>query len=185
MNRIIGLDPGSEATGMVVLDNYNIIGAFNLKNECFYNKVTNYLIHNNVTVIIEDLAAYSLRLTPQVISTAKFIGECLYRLKNDAGCNVVLIPRSAVKKWCYDTFPSICLPIIEKKIEKKGYKNADGEFRKGNFFYIDDKIVIECMKHLYKIPLPKAGKGYDYNLKTHSWQALACASTYLHSSNRH
>jgi len=89
-----------------------------------------------------------------------------------------------VKKWCYNTFESVCVPMIQKKVEKRGYKNENGEFRKGNFFFIDDKIVTECMKFLYNIPLPPSGKGYVFGLKTHSWQALAVASTYLYSRTR-
>ena len=185
MNRIIGLDPGSEESGMVVIDGSSIIAAFNLSNEQFYCKVTNYLLHPNTTIVIEDLAAYSLRLTPQVISAAKFIGECLYRLKIEAGANVVLIQRSKVKKWCFDTFPFVCNPIIEKKIEKKNQRDKDGNFKKPHFFYIDDKSVTECMKYLYKISLPLPGKGYDYGLQTHSWQALAVASCFLHSGDSH
>lgn len=185
MKRIIGLDPGSEESGMVVIDGSTIIGAFNLSNEQFYRKVTNYLIHNDVTVVVEGLAAYSLRLTPQVISTAQFIGECLYRLKIEAGATVELVARSKVKKWCFDTFPFICNPIIEKKIEKKDQRGKDGELKKPHFFYIDDKCVTECMKYLYKISLPLPGKGYDYGLQTHSWQALAVASCFLHSGDTH
>jgi hypothetical protein len=90
---------------------------------------------------------------------------------------VELIPRSAVKRWCFEQFPEICTPIIDAKIRKKGQVSVKtGEFRVGSFVYVDDKTVIECMKSLYKIPLPKSGKGYDYGLKTHSWQALAVAS---------
>jgi hypothetical protein len=71
----------------------------------------------------------------------------------------------------------VCLPIIEKKILKKGFITAaTGEPRKPSFVFVDDKIVTDCMKHLYKIPLPKSGKGYQYGLQTHSWQALAVAT---------
>ena len=126
-----------------------------------------------------------MRLTPQVISTAKFIGECLYRLRNESGANVELIERSAVKKWCFDTFPFVCNPLIEKKISKKGYRNKNGEFKKPHFFFIDDKCVTECMKHLYNIPIPPPGKGYRFGLQTHSWQALGAASAFLHSGNGH
>ena len=176
--RIIGIDPGSEESGMVVLDDSTIIGAFNLRNEyCFYDKVTNFSIHPNLTVVIEDLKPYSLRLTPQVISTAKFIGECLYRLKNEAGMNVTLVSRNEVKKWVFDTFPEVCLPIIEKAIGKKGYiTRSTGEPRKPSFVFVNDKIVTESMKVLYKIPLPKSGKGYQHGLQSHSWQALGLAS---------
>lgn len=185
MKRMIGIDPGSEESGMVVIEGSTILCAFNLTNEQLYSKVTNYLIHSDVTVVVEGLAAYSLRLTPQVISTAQFIGEFLYRLRIEAGANVEVVARSKVKKWCFDTFPFVCNRLIEKKIEKKDQRDKDGEFKKPHFFYIDDKCVTECMKHLYKISLPAPGKGYDYGLQTHSWQALGVASCFLHSGNSH
>ena len=176
-HRIIGIDPGSSGCGMAVLDNGYIKSAFNVSNQDFYSKVTNYLIHPNCTVVIEDIRPYSLRLTVQVIDTCKWIGECLYRLKNEANANVVLVARNEVKKWCFDTFPDVCLPIIEKKIEKKGYVTAKtGEPRKPSFVFVDDNVVTKCMQDLYKIPPPKAGKGYMYGLIKHSWQALAVAS---------
>lgn len=184
MKRIIGIDPGSENSGMVVLDDSNKISSFNLSNTQLYEKITTLLLHKNVTVVVEDLAAYSLRLTPQVIDTAKFIGELVYRLKNEAGANVELIARSEVKKWCFDRFPNVCMPLIEKKIQKKNQVVAStGEYRKGSFLYVDDKIVIESLKYLYKIPLPASGKGYDFGLKSHGWQALAAASAYLYRRN--
>ena len=179
--RIIGVDPGSDGCGMVVLDNGYIIGAFNVKNGHFYSKITNYLLHPNCVVVIEDIRPYSVRLTMQVIDTAKWIGEAVYRLKCEAGANVVLVTRSQVKKWCFDTFPQVCLPIIEGKIDKKGYILESGEKRKPSFVFVDDKVVTECMKDLYKIPLPKSGKGYLYGLIKHSWQALAVSSFYINT----
>jgi hypothetical protein len=189
MCRIIGIDPGSEESGMVVLDGCNIV-AFNLTNVVqLYDKITNYSICNDLTIVIEDIKPYSLRLTPQVIDTCKFIGELVYRLRIDAGLNVVMISRYEVKKWCFDTFPGVCLPIIDSKIEKKMFDACDLKTRelirvdcngrskrKASFVFVDDKVVTECMKHKYKIPLPKAGKGYQFGLQTHSWQALAVAS---------
>jgi len=192
--RIIGVDPSGEGCGMVVLDNGYITAAFNLNIEQFYSKVTNYLLHKSCIVVIEDIAPYSLRLMPQVISTCKFIGECRYRLKNDANANVELVPRSLVKKWVFDAFPDVCIPLIDARIEKKAILACDvltkseikldiegkeWKKRKGSFVYVNDKIVIESMKSLYKIPLPAAGKGYIFNLKDDNWQALALA-TYWH-----
>lgn len=184
MCRIIGIDPGNEESGMVVINNYSISVAFNLSNVVqLYDKISNYQLCKDLTIVIEDIKPYSLRLTPQVIDTCKFIGELVYRLKIEAGLNVIMVSRYEVKKWCFDTFPEVCLPIIEKKIRKKGFVNkATGEARKPSFVFVDDKIVTECMKHLYKIPLPKAGKGYDYGLQSHSWQALAVATYFLYSS---
>jgi hypothetical protein len=59
---------------------------------------------------------------------------------------------------------------------------AGKQKRKSSFIHVDDRVVTEAMKHLYKIPLPKAGKGYQFGLQTHSWQALAVATYFLYSS---
>lgn len=190
--RIIGIDPGSESSGIVLLDYSNIQCSFNLSNAQLYEKITSWLIYPDVTVVVEDLAAYTLRLTPQVISTAKFIGEFLYRLRIESGANVILIQRSDIKLWCFQSFYDIVDPIISAKIDQKLYEACSMETRevvrvdnrgkgarKGSFIYIDDKCVTECMKHLYKIPLPLPGKGYQFGLQTHSWQALAVASCYI------
>jgi hypothetical protein len=195
MCMIIGIDPGSEESGMVVLEDYSIIVAFNLTNDVqLYDKITNYSLSKDLTIVIEDIKPYSLRLTPQVIDTCKFIGELVYRLRINAGLNVVMVSRYEVKKWCFDTFPGVCLPIIDSKIEKKMFDACDLKTRelirvdcngrskrKASFVFVDDKVVTECMKYKYKIPLPKAGKGYDKGLQTHSWQALAVASYHLHT----
>jgi hypothetical protein len=178
MNRIIGIDPG-ENCGMVILDGGEISSVFNIMSDQIWSKIQYFLLQPNTTVVIEDIRPYSLRLTPQVIETCKWIGEAVYRLKNGSGAIVELMSRSEVKKWCFDTFPEVCRPLADKKIAKKGYKNKEtGEFRKATFVYVDDKIVTECMKELHKIPLPKSGKGYQFGLKSHSFQALAVASRY-------
>jgi hypothetical protein len=176
MDRIIGIDPG-ESCGMVVLDGGQITSVLNIMFDNVGDKITKFLIHPNCIVVVEDIRPYSLRLTPQVIWTCKFIGELTYRLKAEAGANVEMMVRNEVKKWCFDTFPDICIPIIEKKILKKGYGNKEtGEPRKPSFVFVDDKIVTDCMKVMYKIQKPKSGFGYIHGLKDHSWQALAIAS---------
>lgn len=179
MKRIIGIDPGATC-GMVILDGGQITSVFNIISGDIYDKVTNFLIHPNCTVVIEDIRPYSLRLTPQVVETCKFIGELNFRLKTWSGATVEYLTRFNVKKWCFDTFPEVCNPIIERKIAKKGFKNKEtGAFRKPSFVFVDDKVVTECMKHKYKIPLPKSGSGYAFGLKSHSWQALALASYWV------
>lgn len=181
--RIIGLDLGSRESGMVVLDNStDIVAAFNLKYDQLYPKITNYLYKYPTIVVIEDLAPYLGRLSPSVIETAKLIGEAVYRLKIESGLSVEFIQRSKVKKWAFDAFPEICVPLIDKKIKKKGQIIAStGEARKAHAFYVDDKVLTECMKHLYKIPAPAPGSGYQHNLKDHNWQALAAASAFIGS----
>ncbi|HRP33520.1 MAG TPA: hypothetical protein PKV73_16605, partial [Agriterribacter sp.] len=174
----IGVDPGNEKCGMTVLQRGCIIGAWNLEHPNFYRKIS-YFLTLGCKIAIEDLKPYSVRLTPQVIDTAKFIGECVYRLRIDCGATVEMVNRSAVKKWVFDTFPEICVPLIMKKIAKKGQRIAStGEFRRPSFVYVDDKIIVEAMKFHYKIPKPPPGNGYMYGLKEHSWQALALASLY-------
>jgi hypothetical protein len=179
VERIIGIDPSNQECGIVVLDNGQIIRAFNVKTELFYSKVTEFLIHRNFVVVFEDLRPYTTRLTQQVIDTAKFIGEAVYRLKCEVGAKIDLIPRNEVKKWCFDAFPHVCLPIIDKTIERKDYRNKDGVFRKASFVYCNDSVIQKCMMEKYKIPLPKAGKGYQHGLKSHNWQALATATCFL------
>lgn len=192
IRRIIGVDPGSEESGMVVLDDCRIVVALNVANVAqVYDKISKYSLNCNLTIAVEDIKPYSLRLTSQVIDTCKFIGELTYRLRNEAGINVVMVSRYEVKKWIFDSFYDLCLPFIDKKIHKKGFDASDietklpvrvwsdGEVwkaRKASFVFIDDKIVTEAMKQLYKIPLPNKGKGYQFGLQTHSWQALATAS---------
>lgn len=178
MNRIIGIDPG-ETCGMVILDGGRIHSVFNIMSEQIWTNIQFFLLDKNVTVVIEDIRPYSLRLTPQVIDTCKWIGEALFRLKSGSNAIVELMNRSEVKKWCFDTYPEICLPIIEKKILKKGYVRKDtGEPRKPSFVFVDDKIVTDCMKVRHEIPKPKSGYGYQFGLKCHSFQALAIASCY-------
>ena len=181
--RTIGIDPGNQHCGIVVLDGGKIISAFNIISDNLCNKLTHFLIHSNCTVVVEDIRPYSLRLTPQVIDTCKFIGEAVYRLRNEAGANVELMSRFEVKRWVFETFPHIALPLIRKKIEKKDQRTSSGQFRTPTMMYVDDKIVMEAMKFHYRIPLPPPGAGYMYGLKEHSWQALALAS--LHQSGSH
>ena len=179
----IGIDPGNKISGMTVLDNGHIVAALNLEHHNLYSKVTEFILYG-AKIAIEDIRPYSLRLTPQIIDTCKFIGELVYRLRNEANASVELISRWEVKKWVFDTFPHIVTPLIERKIEKKGQVVAStGKFRTPTAVYVDDKIIMEAMKFHYKIPKPPAGSGYKYGLKEHSWQALALAL--LHHSSSH
>lgn len=182
MNRIVAIDPGLTC-GMVVLDYGRVTESFLLDKSLLFTKITSFLIYPACTVVIEDMRPYSMRLTPQVIETCKWIGEAVYRLKNDAGATVELIHRNEVKKWVFDAFPSVCMDRIRAKIEKKDQRIAStGEFRKPHFVYVDDKIVMEAMKVHFNIPLPPSGKGYAHGLKNHSWQALAVGAFWLSKS---
>ena len=190
--RTIAIDPGNENSGLIILEGISIIGAYNLSNEALYSKISAYSIHPDLVIVVEDIKPYSLKLTPQVIDTCKFIGELNYRLKIAIGMNVKYVPRADVSRWVYDTFPTICGPLIDLKIEKKMYDACSletmqeirvngngGNKRKGSFIYIDDKMVMESMKDLYQLKKPAPGKGYLYGLKDHSFQALALGRYYM------
>lgn len=166
----IGIDPGSEKSGVSVLLDGNIAGAWNLKNEDVYNKITPYILMGECFIVIEDMRPYSMRLTMDVIKTCKVIGEMIYRLKVAAGLNVELVSRNEVKKWVFDNFGEAVMPHISQKIAKKF-----GD-KKPTFVFVDDKTVTIAMKHLFQIELPAPGKGYAHGLKEHSWQALAVAA---------
>ena len=177
LKRCIGVDPGSESSGVCVVDDRSIIAAFNVKNDLFFSKVSNFLIHPCCRVAVEAIRPYSLRLTQQVIETCQWIGEAKFRLENGSGLNVELVPRNIVKKWVFDTFPKICVPKIEEKIKKKGYiAKSTGRPISPSFVFVDDRLVTEAMKDMYGIENPQPGKGYQYGLKSHTFQALALAS---------
>jgi hypothetical protein len=188
---VVGIDPGSDIVGMVVLTDMRIEQAFNLEIAAFWGKIEALTRYSELTVVIEDLAPYSLRLTPQVIDTAKFIGEAVFRLKQYSNVKVVLIPRSKVKMWVWENFLDLVRPLIDSKIDKKLFPackiddrteirvdDRGKPARKGSFIYVDDKIVKAAMVHLYQIPKPPPGAGYIHGIKDHAWQALACASVF-------
>ena len=77
----------------------------------------------------------------------------------------------------FDTFPDVVMPLVEKKVAKKYV------YRKPSFVFVDDKIVTEAMKYHFGIKLPEPGKGYQYGLKEHSWQALAAAAYLMLSTS--
>lgn len=191
--RIIGLDPGNEQTGMVILESGLIIGAHNLPNTALFDKITGYSLHKELTIVIEDIKPFSVKMSQQVIDTCKFIGVLVYRLSTVAGLKVELVTRYEVKSWIFATFGAVCEPLIDIKIEKKRYEACDMETkqeirvngngttkkRKGSFIYVDDKMVMESMKVMYQIKKPLPGKGYEHGLQTHSFQALGAASFFM------
>ena len=192
--RIIGIDPGNVISGMVVLDNGLISGAFNLDNkEALFSRICSYSVHQNLTIVIEDIKPYSVKMSQQVIDTCKFIGLLVYRLTVEAGMTVKMVSRADVKEWVYKAFTATCEPYIDIKIEKKRYDACDLETkqlirvngngtlkkRKGSFIYVDDKMVMEAMKVMYHVKEPAAGKGYEYGLKSHNWQALGLSLIHI------
>ncbi len=194
----MGVDPGSLICGVCLLDEEGqIIEAFNTEYPVLWNKVKEYYVKYNMTVVIEDILPYAMRLTPQVIDTCKMIGEMVYRMRKEFKFRVEMVGRYEVKKWVFDSFPEVVTPMIAKKIDKGMFLSCrvsdrvieflDGngkQRRKQSFVYVDDRVVVEAMKVLYSIEMPPPGSGYKYGLKNHSWQALAAASLFIHKVSR-
>ena len=196
---VVGIDPGSSICGVCVLEETQIIGAFNVKYSTLWDKISHFLINPKCTVVIEDIRPYSIQLTPQIIDTCKMIGEMVYRLRKEVGLDPVLISRGEVKKWVFDEFPEICLPVIDKKFLKKRFlscnvmtKEAEYVFedgrpfkmRRGSFVSVNDRMVEKSMQFHYGFELPAPGDGYPFGLKDHSWQALGVATAFIHKGQK-
>lgn len=194
---LVGIDPGSSICGVCFLEGNQIIEAFNLEYSVLWNKIKEYYVKYGLSIIIEDIRPYSMRLTPQVIDTCKMIGEMVYRLKAEFKITPVLVSRAEVKKWVFDAFPAVCGVLIEKKIDKQMFLacrledrepvwvDTNGKSRrKQSFIFVDDRIVVESMKWLYGIEMPPPGYGYKFGLKDHSWQALAAVSFFIHKEQK-
>lgn len=177
MNKIfVGIDPGCEKSGVSVIQGGKILRAWNIENEVLYDIITPYVLKDAV-IVIEDIRPYSIRLTPEVIKTCKVIGEMVYRLKVVAGLEVELVSRNQVKKWVFDNLKEAIMPSISEKVAKKFPD------RKPTFVFVDDRIVTIAMKHLFQIKQPAPGKGYEFGLRDHSWQALAVAAYSMTSTS--
>jgi hypothetical protein len=194
-NILIGLDCGNCQTGICVVSDGKIVYAANVLNEDVIDNIEQQLHLGKLTVVIEDIKPYSVSLGQSTIDTIKFIGELQYRLR-ESKIDYVLVPRYDVKKWCFDNFPEIVLPRIEKKIlcsEKrenkkteegkkgKNYRTKEGELKTPTAIYCDDRIIIAVMKKYWNIPEAKVGKSNIYSLKEHSWQALGAVTTFINS----
>jgi hypothetical protein len=127
-----------------------------------------------------------MNITDEVINTIKYIGQLQWRL-DELHMQYTLIPRWQVKEWVFKQFRAMAEPEIQKKIdyalkraELKGEKGISPRKRTPSFVYVDDRIVVKAMREHWGIKKPtKVGEKAAYNLKDHSWQALAVASLYI------
>lgn len=190
MQTIIAVDPGNEISGLIILESDQISVAENIINAFLVDRITDHY-NRAVTsgrarpvVLIEDMAPYFARLKPEVIATCKFIGEMTYRLK-EAGIRYEHLYRTQVKKFAFDLFPEICIPRIDAKIKALGKVTKSGEPFKASFVWMDDRVMIACMKEYWKIETPKPGKRNRLGVSKHAWQALALATLYMERSGSH
>ena len=186
--KVIGIDAGSEMSGIIVIEGNEIRQGYNMSNKEVIPFIENEKQGFKLIVVIEDVRPYNMRITNGIIDTIKFIGETEWRLKL-IDCKVELIPRWQVKQWVYLQFKAIVAPLIKKKIDyryerkKKQYEDKDwAEPKKSieNFVWIDDRMIVASMRKHWDIPLVrKVGEVTMYNLRDHSWQALALVSFFL------
>jgi len=196
MKKIIGIDPGSEKSGVVVLEN----GAIKETYEAMPNEsvVEFLLLSDNLSdmkVIIEDVRAYNMRISGDIIETVKFIGwltgtKTVKGKLSELGIKYELIPRYQVKEWIFLQFRTMAEPEIIKIIARNQARNekkaieAGEEYKKRNlaptFIYVEDRIVANAMRKWWDIKKPsRPGQKSPYGLKTHSWQSLALCSYWM------
>lgn len=186
---ILGIDPGSESSGIVtfdLIDKWKLTSGSNEKNSDLFLLIDKYtLIDSDVRlfVVYEDIRPFTSRFTMDTINTCKVIGMLEYVL-NQRRVPFKSITRNEVKNFVFNKYPDVVIPQIVKKIEKKGGVSKAGKPLKPSFQYVDDRIVHSAMKVEYGMDNQKRGKPNIYGIKTHAWQALGAATAYILSNER-
>jgi len=175
---VVGVDAGNVISGVVVLLNGKIHHAENADNAKVFDYIKSLKETEGfkVRVIIEDIMPYLSKLSPQTIETCKWMGELRYRLKT-ARISHGFVPRASVKKWVFDTYPEIVIPMVNKKIAKKDRRTKSGDLWAPSMIYVDDAIVTAAMRYEWHIPA-KVFKANRFKISKHAWQALAMATLY-------
>src|ERR1700735_3514132 len=115
-HKMIGIDPGSAKSGVIVLEDGYIRQGYNLPNtEIIEFVYAESLDCKKLTVIVEDVRPYRMRITDGIIQTIKFLGEIQWRLQA-MGQKFELIPRWEVKQWIFLQFKVMAVTEIENKI---------------------------------------------------------------------
>lgn len=186
---LLSVDPGSINSGIAILVDGKIEAGLNVNNAQVVDLIKEQSRKcGKLLIVIEDMRPYNMRITDEVISTIKYIGQLQWRL-DELGMKYTLIPRWQVKQWVFLQFRTMAEPEIQKKIdyalkraELKGVKPISARKRTPSFVYVDDRIVQKAMRIRWGIKKPtKVGDKAPFGLKDHSWQALALASLYIAS----
>lgn len=177
LHAVVGIDPGEKQSGVALVAGREIVFGKNVLNGELIELIQSINDqYSEVTIIIEDMLPYNMRITNSIIRTIKAIGQLEMRL-NDLGMKYYLAPRWWIKQWVFNEFNDIATTRILKKI---GYiqTRLEKENRKikkmsPTFAYVDDWIVVRSMKQWWNIPNATVHNKNKYGLKDHSWQALA------------
>jgi hypothetical protein len=179
MSNIIGIDVGSKKSGVAIVTNGAIEKGLVIHNDNLCKLVCDKKYRHH-KIVIEDLRAYSTRLSQDLITTAKFIGR-LELILQQQGFDPLLVERVKIKKMVYDKYPSAQQEVVDKIRQRKKI-NSKGEFRKPSFIYVCDRVVANAMRFFWDLPQGQ-GKRNKLGLASHSWQALALCSYLLFSDS--
>lgn len=170
--NVIGIDCGSVKSGLAIVTNGEVERGMVIPNDILLYKIANGEF-SGYKIIVEDLRAYSVRLSQDLITTAKFMGKLEYILSS-AGLPPVMVERVKIKKMVYDKYPS-AKGEVEKMIRQRERLTKTGEFRKPSMIYVCDRVVANAVRYFWGLPQGQ-GKRNKLGLATHSWQALALCS---------
>jgi hypothetical protein len=182
---LLGIDPGSEKSGIVLLKDHTILKGDTLSNEDMFTLVDKYSIFTpdqKFFVVYEDIRPYTSRFNMATINTCKVIGRLEYVL-NQQRIAYKAISRNEVKAFVYNKYTTELMEDIKKKILRKKRFRLNGEPFKPSFQHVDDRIVKKAMKLYWGLGTPKPGKPAANGIKDHAWQALAAATCYISKEN--
>jgi hypothetical protein len=181
---LLSIDAGCNSSGVAIIINGAIEKGMILSNEELFDLIDHYTIFGNgkvdLMVVYEDIRPFTSRFNMDTINTCKVIGRLEYVLKQRLVANKA-ITRNEVKSWVFRNYKEHIVDVIEKRIEATGKKNKNGENKKPSFHYVNDRLVYKAMRLHWDIDKAKVGRSNKYGLKSHSWSALAVATTYLHN----
>jgi hypothetical protein len=184
---ILGIDPGSASSGIVILKNRKIKKGDNIKNEDLFTLLDEYTLLNERTnelmVVYEDIRPYACQMNMYTIQTIKMIGRLEYVLnqRRVSSCGVA---RNKVKDFLYKRYENILAPDVSKVILKRGKAKKDGKPPAPSFHYVNDRMVAKTMKMYWDIPTPKPGRKSLYDLSDHSWQALGAVTCWMNETDK-
>jgi hypothetical protein len=174
--NIIGIDAGSNKSGVAIVVNGAIVKGMVIANQDVI-KLLNSNEYSSYKIVIEDLRAYSVRLSQDLINTAKFIGKMEYIL-DSLKADYILVERVKIKKMVYDKYPSAEIEVRDKIIQRGKINPTTLEYRQPSMIYVCDRVVANAMRYFWGLPQGQ-GKRNKLGLASHSWQALALCTYFL------
>lgn len=82
------------------------------------------------------------------------------------------VSRNAIRTWTFDSFPSVVIPMIEKKIKSKNLRTKSGNHYKASHTRVNDVMIRAAMIERWGLP----ERNNEYGISKHSWQSLALAT---------